>query len=61
MDDLRLIHYLQEELGLSDTALALVTRTQRVSSTELPIVLWNHGLIDIDQLNSIFDWLERSC
>jgi Protein of unknown function (DUF2949) len=54
----QLIHYLKQDLGLSDAALALVSRQQQPTVTELPIVLWNHGLITLEQLGSIFDWME---
>jgi Protein of unknown function (DUF2949) len=52
----QLIQYLKQDLGLSEAALALVTR-QQPTMTELPIVLWNHGLISLEQLGSIFDWI----
>jgi Protein of unknown function (DUF2949) len=54
----QLIAYLQQDLGLSEAALALVTRQQQPTMTELPIVLWNHGLISLEQLGSLFDWME---
>jgi Protein of unknown function (DUF2949) len=56
----QLISYLQQDLGISGEALALVARQQQPTMTELPIVLWNHGLIDLDQVSYIFDWLEQS-
>jgi hypothetical protein len=55
----RLIHYLQQDLGITDAALALVSR-QQPSAIELPIVIWNHGLIDLEQLGFIFDWMESA-
>jgi Protein of unknown function (DUF2949) len=54
------IQYLQGDLGLSDAAIASVTRTQQLTVTELPIMLWNYGLISLKQLENIFDWIERS-
>jgi hypothetical protein len=54
------IQYLQCDLGLSDAAIASVTRTQQLTVTELPIMLWNYGLISLKQLENIFDWIERS-
>jgi Protein of unknown function (DUF2949) len=54
----QLIHYLKQDLGLSEAALALVSRQQQPTVTELPIVLWNYGLITLEQLGSIFDWME---
>jgi Protein of unknown function (DUF2949) len=56
----RFIQYLQGDLGLSDAAIASVTRTQQLTVTELPIMLWNYGLISLKQLENIFDWIERS-
>jgi hypothetical protein len=53
-----LIQYLQRDLGLSDAAIASVTRNQQPTVTQLPIVLWNYGLISLSQLEHIFDWIE---
>jgi Protein of unknown function (DUF2949) len=58
VNDPQLIHYLKQDLGLSEAALALVSRQHKPTVTELPIVLWNHGLITLEQLGSIFDWME---
>jgi hypothetical protein len=60
VNDPRLIDYLKQDLGLSESALALATRHQQPSVTELPIVLWNYGLINLEQLGYIFDWLDRA-
>jgi hypothetical protein len=55
VNDPRLLQYLKQDLGLSEAALALVTRQQQPTLTELPIVLWNYGLISLEQLGCIFD------
>ncbi|WP_404789011.1 DUF2949 domain-containing protein [Altericista sp. CCNU0014] len=60
MNNQYLIQYLQHDLGLSDAAIASVTRNQQPSVTELPIVLWNYGLISLKQLEHIFDWIEKT-
>ena len=60
MNNPNLIQYLQQDLGLSEAALALVSRQQQRTVTELPIVLWNHGLISLEQLGSIFDWMAET-
>jgi hypothetical protein len=60
VNDPRLIHYLQQDLGLSEAALALVSRQQQPTVTELPIMLWNHGLISLEQLGCIFDWIAET-
>ena len=58
MNNPRFLHYLQQDLGITDAALALATRQQQPTTTELPIVLWHHGLITLEQLGRIFDWME---
>ena len=59
MNDPYFIEYLQKELGLSEAEIALANREQQPSVTELPIVLWNYGLIDLEKVGKIFDWIER--
>ena len=58
MNNPRFLHYLKQDLGLSEAALALATRQQQPTTTELPIVLWNYGLITLEELGQIFDWME---
>jgi hypothetical protein len=58
--DPRFIEYLQNELGLSEAEIALANREQQPSVTELPIVLWNYGLIDLEKVEKIFDWMEKA-
>jgi len=58
VNDPRLLQYLKQDLGLSEAALALVSRQQQPTVTELPIVA--HGT-DSDEngpfgLKAIF-WL----
>jgi Protein of unknown function (DUF2949) len=60
VNDPHFIQYLQQDLGLSDSALALATRQHQPTNTELPIVLWNYGLISLEQLGQIFDWMETA-
>ncbi|MBF1999565.1 MAG: DUF2949 domain-containing protein [Synechococcales cyanobacterium C42_A2020_086] len=60
----RLIHYLQTELAIPDSAIDIGLRQQDDSSTLppslLPVVLWQYGLITIEQLDQTFDWLESA-
>jgi hypothetical protein len=55
VNDPRFLEYLQQELGISETEIALANREQQPSVTELPIVLWNYGLIDIEKVEKIFE------
>ncbi|MGB8698627.1 MAG: DUF2949 domain-containing protein [Thermosynechococcaceae cyanobacterium] len=58
MNDRRFIQYLQQELGIAESAISLASRDHRATVTELPVMLWNYGLIDLEQLAEIFDWIE---
>jgi Protein of unknown function (DUF2949) len=60
VNDPRFLQYLQQNLGLSEAALAIATRRQQPTTTELPIVLWNYGLITLEQLGEIFDWMAEA-
>jgi hypothetical protein len=55
----RLIEYLQKTLSLPPEAIALGWRQSGQSLSLLPIVLWQYGLVDTQQLAQIWDWLEQ--
>ena len=54
----RLIEYLEQEMGLSEQAIALAVRQAGALPNLLPIALWKYGLVTTEQLDQIFDWLE---
>ena len=58
--DAQLIQFLREELALPETAIAMAMRHQDSASNQLPIILWQYGLITINDLDRIFDWMETS-
>ncbi|MGJ3249519.1 MAG: DUF2949 domain-containing protein [Elainellaceae cyanobacterium] len=53
----RLVRFLEDELAIPSTSVAIGLRHQEHPSL-LPMVLWQYGLITLDQLDRIFDWLE---
>lgn len=53
----QLIHFLQHELALSDEAISLALKHPEQESAPLHMILWQYGLISIDQLSQTFDWL----
>ncbi|WP_071516673.1 DUF2949 domain-containing protein [Geitlerinema sp. PCC 9228] len=53
-----LIEFLQENLELSDSDLAIALRHAEPDPGPLPMILWKYGLVTIEQLNQIYDWLE---
>lgn len=54
----RLISFLQSELAIPDAWIALAQR-QGENSNLLPIILWQYGLLTLEQLEQVFDWLEK--
>lgn len=56
----RLLNFLQEELAVSGASISIALRHIEQDPGPLPIVLWQYGLITIEQLNRIYDWLETA-
>jgi Protein of unknown function (DUF2949) len=58
----RLIEFLEHELAIPTSAIAIGLRHQEPSAplpdNLLPMVLWQYGLLTIEQLDQVFDWLE---
>ncbi|MBD2099399.1 DUF2949 domain-containing protein [Leptolyngbya sp. FACHB-261] len=54
----QLIRFLQEELSLSSNSIAMAMRRREQDPGPLPMILWQYGLVTLEQLERIFDWLE---
>jgi Protein of unknown function (DUF2949) len=54
----QLIEFLQQELSISAEEIGLVIRRQETPLRQLPIQLWQSGLMTIQQLEQVFDWQE---
>ncbi|AKG24214.1 DUF2949 domain-containing protein [Calothrix sp. 336/3] len=54
----RLINFLQEEMAISTASIAVALRHSQQDPGPLPMILWQYGLITLDQLEQIYDWLE---
>lgn len=55
----QLIHFLQAELNISVEAIAIARRVEQLPNL-LPMVLWQYGLVSLEQLEQIFDWLDTA-
>lgn len=53
-----LMQFLQTDLALSSAELAVLMRHPGIESASLPMLLWQYGLVSLEQLAQIFDWLE---
>lgn len=58
--DIQLINFLQEKLTISTSSIAVALRRRQQDSEPLPIILWQYGLVSIEQLERIFDWQEKA-
>jgi hypothetical protein len=56
----QLIHFLQEDLSISAASLAVALRHREQDPGPLPMILWQYGLITLEQLEQIYDWLEKA-
>lgn len=53
-----LINFLESDLALPTESIEMGLRQTGTAINLLPIVLWQYGLVTMEQLNQIFDWLE---
>lgn len=56
----RFIRFLKEELALSTESIKTAERHYEREPGHLPMILWQYGLVTLDQLDRIFDWLESA-
>lgn len=55
-----LIKFLQDELDVSQASINMALRHCEQDPGPLPMVLWQYGLISLDQLERIYDWMEAA-
>ena len=51
------IKFLLTDIGLSRSAINLGIKLSRKNNASLPITLWSYGLINIDELDRIYNYL----
>jgi hypothetical protein len=54
------LRFLQEDLLISAASIDMATRYREQDPGPLPMILWQYGLITLEQLDLIYDWLERA-
>ncbi|MDX2096291.1 MAG: DUF2949 domain-containing protein [Leptolyngbyaceae cyanobacterium bins.59] len=57
--DTELLNFLQQELALSTEEITLLLNHRESEYAPLPMLLWQYGLISLEKLNHLFDWLEH--
>lgn len=56
----KFIRFLQEDLSISAASIAMAMRQREQDPGPLPMILWQYGLISLEQLDKIYDWLETA-
>ena len=54
------LRFLHEELSLSVDSIAIAQRSMEQTQGPLPMLLWQYGLINLNELDKIYDWLDGS-
>lgn len=57
-DYTKLIRFLQDELSIPPKAIKLALQQCKDDFGPLPMVLWQQGVVTLQQLERIFDWME---
>ncbi|NJO47314.1 MAG: DUF2949 domain-containing protein [Oscillatoriales cyanobacterium RM2_1_1] len=55
----QLIQFLRWELAIPASSISMALNHSDCDSEQLPMILWQYGLVSLDQLDQIFDWLEQ--
>ncbi|HAJ63749.1 MAG TPA: DUF2949 domain-containing protein [Cyanobacteria bacterium UBA8543] len=56
----RLVRFLQDDLAIPSASIELAVRQGEEAPNQLPMLLWQYGLVTLEQLDRIFDWLETA-
>jgi Protein of unknown function (DUF2949) len=54
----RVVCFLRQDLRLPDESVELALKQSQSNRGNLPIVLWQYGLVTLHQLDRIYDWFE---
>jgi len=54
-----LLRFLRNQLGLSESAIAMGIRQSEVEQAPLAVVLWRFGLISLEQFEQVLDWQDQ--
>lgn len=53
-----LLKFLHHDLEVSSASLDVALKQWKQDPGPLPIVLWQYGLVTLDQLDKIYDWMD---
>lgn len=55
-----LIQFLQDDLAISTASIQVALKHSEQDPGPLPIILWQYGLVTLEQLEQIYDWMEAA-
>jgi len=55
-----LIRFLQEELSIAPASIQVALKHCEQDPGPLPMILWQYGLVTLEQLEQIYDWMEAA-
>ncbi|MGF1490310.1 MAG: DUF2949 domain-containing protein [Prochloraceae cyanobacterium] len=55
----KMIGFLKNDLAISSRSIRFAHRRSLRNSSTLALVLWQYGLITLEQLDVVFDWIEN--
>ncbi|MCC0179096.1 DUF2949 domain-containing protein [Waterburya agarophytonicola K14] len=53
----KFVTFLKEELSLSSDSLKILDKAVEDRTAPMPMILWQYGLITLEELDRIYDWL----
>ena len=56
----KIIFFLIDEIGLNESSIELGLKLSIKNNTPLPILLWNYGLLTIEELDKFYTFLFES-
>lgn len=54
----QVVNFLHHKLNLSDDSVQLALKQSHSDYSNLPIVLWQYGLVSLPELDQFYDWVE---
>ena len=56
----KIIFFLVDEIGLNESSIELGLKLSIKNNTPLPILLWNYGILTIEELDKFYTFLLQS-
>lgn len=55
-----LIQFLQDDLAISAASIQVALKHSEQDPGPLPMILWQYGLVTLEELEQIYDWMEAA-